>query len=141
MGANVNLNWSGISMALRKNLRVLVVDDMAISRQLLMQMLETIGIDTVFSASNGLEGLKTLASTPVDIVISDLNMPVMDGLELLMALRDDRRFYTIGFIMCSGEETSEKLDKAWQHGVHKFLPKPFDINKLIACLESVSGRV
>jgi len=128
-------------MALRKDLRILVVDDMTVSRQILVQMLEVIGIATVQTASDGYNAIASLNQEPADLIIADLNMPGMDGLELLCHLRDDRRHFKIGFVMTSGDDTNEKIDIAWKKGIHRFLPKPFDIQRLIACLESVTGRV
>ena len=66
-------------MALRKDLRLLVVDDMAVSRQLLAQILEQLGLVDVRTAQNGQEALMRLDQHPADIVIADLNMPGMDG--------------------------------------------------------------
>ncbi|MGR3289740.1 MAG: response regulator [Paracoccaceae bacterium] len=128
-------------MALRKDLRVLVVDDMSVSRQILLQLLESIGITQVQTATDGIDALSNLASCPAEIVIVDLNMPGMDGLELLQLLRNDRRNQNIGFVMTNEDETDQKLDVAWAQGMDRFLPKPFDINRLITCLEAVAGRV
>lgn len=128
-------------MALRKDLRILVVDDMSVSRQILLQMLEQIGITTVRTASSGGEAVISLAAQPADLVIADLHMPDMDGVDLLHRLRSDRRCGRIGFILASGDETNERIDTAWRYGMNRFLSKPFDINRLVACLESVAGRV
>ena len=128
-------------MALRKNLRVLVVDDMSVSRQILLQMLEQIGVATVNTAPSGPAALTSLTQKPADVVIADLHMPEMDGLELLRHLRNDRRSCKIGFVMTSGDDSNEKITEAWQDGLDRFLPKPFDKQRLIACLESISGRI
>ena len=128
-------------MALRKNLRVLVVDDMSVSRQILLQMLEQIGVETVDTAPSGRNALASLRDYPADVVIADLHMPDMDGLELLRRLRSDRRNNKIGFVMTSGDDANEKITEAWHEGLDRFLPKPFDMQRLIACLESIAGRI
>ncbi len=128
-------------MALRKDLRILVVDDMAISRQLLVQMLEQIGIGLVTTARDAGEALAMLHTDPADLVICDLNMPGMDGLALLRRLRADRRFCRIGFILTSGEDSAERIAEAWHEGLDRFLPKPFDMQRLVVCLEALSGRI
>ncbi len=128
-------------MALRRDLRILVVDDMAISRQLMVQMLEQIGIGSVSTASDGGQALSALRDNPADLVICDLNMPGMDGLALLRRLRADRRFCRIGFILTSGEDGSERIAEAWHAGLDRFLPKPFDMQRLVVCLEALSGRI
>lgn len=128
-------------MALRKDIRVLVVDDMSVSRQILLQMLEVIGIQNVRGASDGRAACSSLAAEPAELVIADLNMPGMDGLELLKKLREDRRFFRVGFVMTSGDDTDPRIDDAWRCGMSRFLSKPFDIKKLMNCLESAAGRI
>ncbi len=128
-------------MALRKDLRVLVVDDMPVSRQILLQMLEQIGVATVDTAPSGQNALASLSDYPADVVIADLHMPDMDGLELLRRLRSDRRNNKIGFVMTSGDDSNEKIAEAWHDGLDRFLPKPFDMQRLIVCLESIAGRI
>lgn len=128
-------------MALRKDLRVLVVDDMSVSRQILLQMLEQIGVATVDTAPSAQNALAGLSEYPADVVIVDLHMPDMDGLELLRRVRSDRRNSKIGFVMTSGDDSNEKIAEAWHDGLDRFLPKPFDMQRLIACLESIAGRI
>jgi len=128
-------------MALRKDLRILVADDMSISRQILQQMLEQIGILHVRTARDGNEAFAALEHAPSEVVIADLNMPGLDGLDLLHKLRNDRRFFRIGYIMASGEDTDARIDSGWKLGMDRFLSKPFDIQRLVKCLESVAGRV
>jgi len=128
-------------MALRKDLRILVADDMSVSRQILLQMLEQVGVVNVFSARDGQEAFETLEHALADVVIADLNMPRLDGLALLHRLRNDRRFFRIGYIMASGDDTDARIDSGWKLGMDRFLSKPFDIQRLVKCLESVAGRV
>lgn len=128
-------------MALRRKLRILVVDDMSVSRQILLQMLEQIGVASVDTSPSGPNAIASLAKYPVDVIIADLHMPEMDGLELLRRLRSDRRNAKIGFVMTSGDDTNEKITEAWHDGLDRFLPKPFDMQRLIACLESIAGRI
>ena len=128
-------------MALRRKLRILVVDDMSVSRQILLQMLEQIGVASVDTSPSGPNAIASLAKYPVDVIIADLHMQEMDGLELLRRLRSDRRNAKIGFVMTSGDDTNEKITEAWHDGLDRFLPKPFDMQRLIACLESIAGRI
>lgn len=128
-------------MALRKDLRILVVDDMSVSRQILVQLLEQVGVNSVRTAQSGSDALATLAKEPAEIIIADLHMPDMDGLELLQRLRNDRRSCGIGYILASGDDGSEKITDAWHMGLDRFLPKPFELSRLITCLEAVAGRI
>lgn len=128
-------------MAPRRNLRILVVDDMAISRQILTQMLEQIGVETVVTAVNGQSVMDTLQAQPVDIVISDLNMPGLCGLDLLRNLRAHQKFRHLRYVLASGDDTDPRIQIAWEEGIDYFLPKPFDILHLNRCLETVVGRI
>lgn len=128
-------------MALRKDIIILVVDDMSISRQLLVQMLEQLGVNVVRTAQSGAEAIRSLAQFPADMIVSDLIMPDMDGLELLRRLRDERQSRGIGFILTSGDDANEKITEAWHLGLDRYLPKPFEMPQLITCLEAVAGRI
>ena len=70
-------------MALRDQLRILVVDDMSTSRGLITQALDSFGIRNIAVAEDGANALQALSKSPAHLVISDYNMPQMDGLELL----------------------------------------------------------
>ncbi len=128
-------------MLLRKEIRVLVADDMSVSRQILLQMLERIGIADTTSASDGIAAWNSLLRRPADVIIADLEMPGMDGLQLLRRMREHRRFFRIGFVMTSGHDGDPRIDEAWRCGMNRFLPKPFDIHRLVKSLESVAGRI
>jgi two-component system chemotaxis response regulator CheY len=119
----------------------LVVDDMSVSRQILVQMLEQLGVNVVRTAQSGAEAIRSLSQFPADMIISDLIMPDMDGLELLKRLRDDRRSCRIGFILTSADDANEKITDAWHLGLDRFLPKPFELPRLVTCLEAVAGRI
>ena len=60
---------------------------------------------------------------------------------MLRRLRSDRRNNKIGFVMTSGDDSNEKITEAWHEGLDRFLPKPFDMQRLIACLESIAGSI
>ncbi len=128
-------------MALRKDLRLMIVDDMAVSRQVLTQLLEQLGLVDVRTAASGSEALKRLDEHPADILIADLNMPVMDGVELLRRVRADRRSYAMRFVLSSASDADPRIDHARLNGMDRFLSKPFNADRLIRVLEAVSGRL
>lgn len=128
-------------MALRDQLRVMVVDDMSTSRGLITQALDAFGIRNVASASDGPSALKALEASPVHLVVSDFNMPGMDGLQLLHALRSGARTKGIGFILITGKADKTIIDKGRQLGMNNFLKKPFEPNELRGCIEAVVGRL
>ncbi len=128
-------------MALRTNLRVLVVDDMSISRQILTQMLDRLGMQRVETARTGQEALDMLACSLADLVIADLNMPGMDGVELLRSLRRSDRTRHARFVLTSGDCGSARIDVARGLGMDAMLVKPFRLDVLLRCVEDAAGRI
>ena len=128
-------------MSLKDNLRVMVVDDMSVSRALISQSLEEIGIRHVATEADGRAALGKLAANPVHLVISDYNMPGMDGLQLLQSLRGNARTKGVGFILITGRADAGLIDLGRRFGMNNFLKKPFTPQDLRACIEAVVGRL
>lgn len=128
-------------MALRDQLRIMVVDDMSTSRGLLTQALDAMGIRQVGYATDGPGALQSLEKTPVHLVVSDYNMPGMDGLQLLQALRSNPRTRGLGFILITGRADREIIETGKRLGMNNFLKKPFTPQELRACIEAVVGRL
>ncbi|UWQ94530.1 response regulator [Rhodobacteraceae bacterium M385] len=126
-------------MSTKDMLRVLVVDDMSTSRGLIIQALEWMGIGAIDHCADGQEALQKLSAAPVHMVISDYNMPGMDGLHLLHALRSNQQAAKTGFILITGTTDSTVIDKGKQLGMNNFLKKPFSPTALKACIERVVG--
>lgn len=117
---------------------VLVVDDSPVSQRLLSYTLQRAGY-TVVMASNGCEALDILQDQPVDLVISDLAMPEMDGLTLLEAIRADQRLRALQLVMltASGQEHDRSLAQA--AGASDFLTKPTSTRDLLATVGRLVG--
>jgi two-component system chemotaxis response regulator CheY len=128
-------------MALRDQLRVMVVDDMSTSRGLITQALDAFGIKNVSTAENGKEALQTLAAHPVHLVISDYNMPEMDGLKLLHNLRAGPKTKGVGFVLITGRAEQQIIDYGKKLGMNNYLKKPFEPKDLRDCIEAVVGRL
>jgi two-component system chemotaxis response regulator CheY len=128
-------------MALRDQLRILVVDDMSTSRGLLLQALDEIGIRQVGYASDAASALGMLEKAPVHLVISDFNMPGMDGLQLLQKLRGGPKTRGVGFILITGRPDRAVIEQGQRFGMNNFLPKPFTPVALRNCIEAVVGRL
>lgn len=126
-------------MSLKNQIRIMVVDDMSVSRGLLEQALEQIGVANVSYATDGAGALQALAKQPVHMIISDYNMPNMDGLQLLERLRKTPATQKIGFILVTGSENAEVLKTGQALGMNNYLKKPFDAASLKACIERVTG--
>lgn len=126
-------------MSLRDNLRIMVVDDMTISRSVLTMGLEKIGIRNVVPMDHAHKALKSLQAAPVHLIMSDYNMPDMDGLEFLLALRKSPKTQRVGFIMVTGEHNPIVADLGKRLGMNNYLTKPFTEPVLKKCVESVTG--
>ena len=128
-------------MALRDNIRIMVVDDMSTSRGLILQPLEMIGVKNLDFRRDGKSALDTLMRKPAHLVISDYNMPGMDGLELLKALRECKMTRRTAFILVTGSAEKDLVNRAREHGINNFLKKPFTPQSLQACIEAVVGKL
>ncbi len=126
-------------MALRDQIRIMVVDDMSTSRGIISQTLDSFGVRHVCVAEDGAGALATLAKAPVHLVISDYNMPNMDGLKLLHHLRSGPRTKGIGFILITGRAEQQIIDYGRKLGMNNYLKKPFEAQDLRKCIETVVG--
>jgi two-component system, chemotaxis family, chemotaxis protein CheY len=118
---------------------VMVVDDQRSMRALVKDSLSQLGIRLITEAEDGIEALSMLKLNPVHLVLSDLNMPKMDGLGLLKAMRSDPALSKIGFIMLTSRGEVELVRQAVALGVNNYLTKPFTIMLLRKKIETVFG--
>ncbi len=105
--------------------RVLVVDDDPLNRMMLTMSLEAEG-HIVLQAENGRAGLDLLASESIDIVLMDIEMPIMDGYAVLQARHEDAALSEIPFIVISGIDEMASVVRCIELGAEDYLPKPFD---------------
>lgn len=126
-------------MGLRDTIRIMVVDDMAASRGLITMGLEKLGIANYDYLKDGESALRSLASNPCHLVISDYEMPKMDGLKLLEGLRANATTRRIGFILVSARAGPDILDRGRRLGMNNFLKKPFTVDQLRSCIQAVCG--
>ena len=120
-------------------IRALVVDDQMTMRALIRSSLQQIGFTDIADAVDGEEAFKALVARPVNLVLSDYNMPKMDGLELLRAVRAHGPTAKIAFIMLTGRADKELVQKAVQLGVNNYISKPFTVADLKKKIENVFG--
>lgn len=128
-------------MPAKAQLHVMVVDDMAISRALIEQALDWAKIPNVQYESNGETAFRRLSASPVHLVISDYNMPGMDGLQLLEALRANKPTQRIGFILITGTANRELIQRGQRAGMNNFVTKPFTKEALLQAIETVTGKL
>lgn len=126
-------------MSLKTSLKLMVVDDMSVSRGLVERALDEIGLKNVMYENDGRSALHKLVANPLHLVLSDYNMPGLDGLGLLEALRQNRSTQRIGFILITGRADKEVLTRGMSLGMNNYLTKPFTTPGLKACIEKVVG--
>ncbi|PLK26655.1 response regulator [Novosphingobium sp. TH158] len=117
--------------------RILTVDDSASMRALLYHALSSGGFD-VEQADDGQAALEWLAFNDVDLVITDINMPRLDGFGLIERLRGDSRYGERPILVLSTESSDEKKARARNAGATGWIVKPFDPEKLIAAVRRVT---
>jgi two-component system chemotaxis response regulator CheY len=117
----------------------MVVDDMTTSRMLICSALQELGIRQITVAGDGEQALKSLMVTPLPLVISDYNMPKLDGLSLLRALRAYGPTSKIAFIMMTGRGDQDLINKCKPFGVTSYLAKPFTAETVKTQIEKVIG--
>ena len=122
-------------------IKVLVVDDQNSVRQMTRMTLEEIGFRHIHEAENGVRAMATASLQPLDLIISDFNMPEMDGLGLLRAVRGHPVVRKVPFILLTGRGDKELVVKAAQAGVNNYLIKPFTAAILREKIEQVMGKL
>jgi two-component system chemotaxis response regulator CheY len=112
-------------------MKILLVDDSNTMRRIQKNQLTQLGITDVIEASNGDEALGALQQNmPVDVVLLDWNMPVMDGLTFLKKVREDATYKEVKVIMCTSESEKTKVVEAMKAGANNYLVKPFQPDAL-----------
>jgi two-component system, chemotaxis family, chemotaxis protein CheY len=123
------------------SIKALVVDDQQTIRSLVRNGLREIGLTDIREAVDGEDGLRSLLASPVNLVISDYNMPKLDGLTFLRAVRTAPQLKGVGFIMLTGRADNDLVQRAVQFGVNNYLVKPFTVATLRQKLEDVYGAL
>lgn len=107
------------------SLNILVVDDMAAMRKITSDILKQIGFRNIYVAENGSQALQQINHHHIDLILSDWNMPIMDGLSFLKAIRSRKNMANTPFIMITAEAESERVHDAIKNGVTDLIVKPF----------------
>ena len=118
-----------------RNLKFLVIDDFSPVRKVIKNSLNKLGYDNVTLATNGLEGKKLIIEKKFDCIISDWNMPVMTGIELLQFVRSTPKHSQLKFMLVTAEIERHMVVQAIESGVSEFLIKPFSVTTFQAKLK------
>lgn len=121
-------------------IKVLVVDDFPTMRRIVKNLLKQLGFENIEEAENGEDALRKLKSGDFGLVVSDWNMPVMEGIELLRRVRSDPQLKDIPFLMVTAEAEKEKVIEAIKAGVDNYIVKPFTGEVLKEKLEKIAQK-
>lgn len=124
-----------------KNLRFLVVDDFATMRRIVRNLLQDLGYKNVEEAEDGQDALTKLRSEKMDFVISDWNMPNLDGLQLLTEIRQDEALKALPVLMVTAEAKKENIIAAAQAGANGYVVKPFTAATLEEKLNKIFDKL
>ncbi len=121
---------------------ILIVDDSATMRSLIRKVLTIAGfpVGQFFEGANGLDALDILAREWVDIILTDINMPEMDGLELLQKLRQDETWKEIPIVLITTEGRQELMDQVTELGIQGYIKKPFRPETIKQILTAIMGE-
>ena len=118
--------------------KILVVDDSKTIRQQVGFTLTNAGFDVV-EAEDGHDGIAKLeANVDINMIISDVNMPNMDGLEMVEKIRNKEEFKTLPIILLTTESSGEKVDRAKNSGAIGWLVKPFNPEQLVGAVKKLA---
>ena len=122
------------------SLTILVVDDFSTMRRIIVSLLRESGFGKTLEAEDGQQALQLLHRHDISAVISDWNMPHMNGLELLQAVRAEANLQHMPFLMVTAEATKENIVLAAKAGADGYIVKPFTADTLKEKLDKVLAR-
>ena len=120
---------------------ILIVEDSKAIRSMIRVSLEEAGVFYVVEAGNGFEALKTLPTRRFDLIITDINMPDINGLELIGFVKSNPAYRDIPLVIVSTEKTEEDVKRGLALGAAGYVVKPFTRADLMAAVEKVLGKV
>jgi two-component system chemotaxis response regulator CheY len=124
-----------------KNMKILIVDDFSTMRRIVKNVLHELGFDNTDEADDGKTALPLLQGGNYDFVITDWNMPGMQGIDLLKAIRADSRLAKLPVMMVTAEAKKEQIVIAAQAGVNGYIVKPFTPDTLKEKMTKIFERL
>ncbi len=112
------------------NMKIMVVDDMSTMRRIVKNVLKQLGFSNIEEAENGKDAFEKIKQGGFGFVVSDWNMPVMTGIELLRAIRADEALKTLPVMLVTAEAQKENIIEAVQAGVSNYIVKPFTAEQI-----------
>ncbi|MBK5971020.1 MULTISPECIES: chemotaxis response regulator CheY [Thiorhodovibrio] len=124
-----------------KGMKILIVDDFSTMRRIIKNLLRELGFNNTMEADDGSTALPMLKNGDFDFLVTDWNMPIMQGIELLKAIRADERLKTLPVLMVTAEAKREQIMEAAQSGVNGYIVKPFTAETLREKIEKIFERL
>lgn len=128
-------------MALDKGMKILVVDDFSTMRRIIKNLLRDLGFQNTTEADDGATALPMLLKGDFDFLITDWNMPGMQGIDLLKAVRADAKLVKLPVLMVTAESKREQIVEAAQAGVNGYIVKPFTATTLQEKIDKIFERI
>ena len=128
-------------MAIDKNMKILIVDDFSTMRRIIKNLLRDLGFTNTQEADDGQTALPMLQSGGFDFLVTDWNMPGMQGIDLLKEIRKDDNLSHLPVLMVTAEAKREQIIAAAQAGVNGYIVKPFTAVTLKEKLDKIFERI
>ena len=119
--------------------KVLVVEDSPTMRQLIVFALKRIRGFQIVEANDGVDGLKKLSAEKFDLILTDINMPIMDGLKLVSMVRNDPNYKETPIIVITTEGATEDRERALALGANEYITKPIQTMKILETVKKLMG--
>ncbi len=122
-------------------MKILIVDDFSTMRRIIKKLLRDLGFTNTFDADDGTTALPMLKKGDFDFLVTDWNMPGMNGIDLLKAVRADPRLQKLPVLMVTAEQKREQIIEAAQAGVNGYVVKPFTAVSLQEKIDKIFERI
>jgi len=124
-----------------KNMKILIVDDFSTMRRIIKNLLRDLGYTNMAEADDGITALPMLQNSNYDFLVTDWNMPGMQGIDLLKAVRNDPKLAGLPVLMVTAESKRDQIVEAAQAGVNGYIVKPFTAATLKEKIDKIFERI
>ena len=126
---------------MNKDMKILIVDDFSTMRRIIKNLLRDLGFTNTVEADDGTTALPILNAGGIDFLVTDWNMPGMQGIDLLKHVRADEKLSTLPVLMVTAEQKREQIIEAAQAGVNGYIVKPFTAATLKEKIDKIFERI
>ncbi|MDD3294911.1 MAG: response regulator [Geobacteraceae bacterium] len=117
--------------------KILIIEDSPTMRQLISFALKRLPGVRIVEATDGVDGLKKLSSEKFDLILTDINMPIMDGLKLVSLVRNDANYREVPIVVITTEGAREDRERALALGANDYVTKPIQANRILELARSL----